>query len=153
MTPWFDQRSGVALDVDLQATDAFQMLANQAPASFDGCYTQFALAYMRPHRKMLELVHRVVRPGGLIFFREFNAGSLYNRFVSCVDWLTDRDYQAIGRELGWTCQQRQFCWFFPKQLTNPGSARRFFGQIEDTISGITPLARRAAASMTLVFRR
>jgi len=98
MTSWFEEKSGTSLNVQLHATDAFEMLATREPASFDGCYTQFALAYMRPHRKMLELIHRVVRPGGLILFREFNAGSLYNRLVSRVDWLNDRDYQRIGND-------------------------------------------------------
>ncbi|MCP4191493.1 MAG: methyltransferase domain-containing protein [Planctomycetaceae bacterium] len=153
MTSWFEEKSGTSLNVQLHATDAFEMLATREPASFDGCYTQFALAYMRPHRKMLELIHRVVRPGGLILFREFNAGSLYNRLVSRVDWLNDRDYQRIGKELGWKTEMRQFCWFFPKQLTNPGSARHLLRPVEDSVARFSPIASKLAASMTLVFRR
>ncbi len=153
MTPWFSERSGKSLHVTLQAADAFEMLAQQPAESFDGCYTQFALAYMRPHREMLELIHRVVRPGGRILFREFNAGSLYNRVISRVDWLTDRDYQDIGKELGWQCLARDYCWFVPKQLTNPGQLRHWWGRFEAGLERISPVARYGAAAMTLVFQR
>lgn len=153
MRLWFAERSHSEIGVDLHATDAFQWLSNCEPESFDGCYTQFALAYMRPHRRMLELIDRVVRPGGLILFREFNAGSLYNRLVSRVDWLTDRDYRGLGRELGWSCQRLRFDWLLPWQLNELGSARRLLGPVEEALTHVTPLGRVVAASMTLVFQR
>ncbi len=123
-------------DVRLLAEDAFTWLTEQPAGSFDGCYTQFALAYMRPHARMLELIDRVIRPGGRIVFREFNAGSLYNRLIAKVDWLTDNQYQQVGRQLGWHCRRREHYWILPRQVVNWAALRRGLGPLEQRLTAL-----------------
>ncbi len=154
MTAWFAARAGApSQGVEWFAEDAFMFLEQQPADTFDGCFTQFALAYMRPHDRILTLIDRVVRPGGLILFREFNASSLYNRFVSKVDWLTAGDYRAFGTRLGWTLRQCRYHWLFPRHLVNLGAARQYLSRCEDAVTGWPPFGARLAASMTLVFQK
>ena len=154
MTDWFTARAPQApLELSLATGDAFAWLERQPPGGFDGCYTQFALAYMQPHSRILHLIDRVVRPGGRILFREFNAGSLYNRMVSRVDWLSARDYQRVGQQLGWTCRARQFCWLFPRQIMGWNGARQGLRSLEDGLTRLPAVGPALAAAMTLEFEK
>jgi SAM-dependent methyltransferase len=141
------------LNVTLHAEDAFAWLERQPAGSFDGCFTQFALAYMRPHRRMLELIDRAIRPGGLMMFREFNAGSLYNRIVSRVDWLTSTDYQQVADRLGWTCQSRQFHWLMPRRIINWSPTYDWLRALETRLTNRPRIGPRLAAAMTLVYEK
>jgi SAM-dependent methyltransferase len=154
MTEWFAERAALSsLNVSLHAADAFDWLDRQADGCFDGCYAQFALAYMRPHRAMLERIDRVVRPGGRMLFREFNAGSLYNRVISRVDWLSARAYQQIADQFGWTSKQREFCWVLPRQIMCCEPVRRWLGPLETRFMRLPSVGAATAAAMTLVFEK
>lgn len=154
MTNWFvEEMGGGELPVEFHAADAFSFLAEQSPETFDGCYTQFALAYMRPYRELLAAVDRVVRPGGRLILREFNAGSIYNRLRTRVDWLDDRAYQRILHGLGWRLEYRRFHWFLPRQVVRFRVVRKPLGVLEDLITRPLPLGRNLAAAMTLVFQK
>jgi SAM-dependent methyltransferase len=154
MTAWFCEQANVGeLPVQFHAVDAFDYLGAQPEAAFDGCYTQFALAYMRPYADILAAIDRVIRPGGRIFLREFNAGSLYNRWRTRVDWLDDVAYQEIVSRFGWQLEHRRFHWLFPRQLIRGRSLRRPLGLVEQAVTRPALVGRNLAAAMTLVFRK
>jgi SAM-dependent methyltransferase len=154
MTEWFTERARMSpLNVSLHCEDAFAWLDQQPAGCFDGCYAQFALAYMRPHQSILERIDRVVRPGGRILIREFNAGSLYNRLVARVDWLSAVDYRRIAERFGWTCQQLDYCWILPRQIICCEPARHWLGPLETRLMRRPALGAATAAAMTLVFEK
>ena len=152
MRPWYEAQTNVTVDVDIHFADAFEFLANLEPESLDGVYTQFALAYMEPHSEMLKLIHRVLRPGGRVLFREFNAGSLYNKLLSKVNWLTAEKYQRIGDALGWRLLTSRFYWLFPRPVINAPICGPIAIATENAMANL-PLARSLTGSMTLVFER
>ena len=152
MRPWYETQMGVEVDVEIHFADAFEFLTNLEPESLDGAYTQFALAYMEPHSEMLKLIHRVLRPGGRVLFREFNAGSVYNRFISKVDWLTAENYQQIGDAFGWRLLDKRFYWLFPRPLINSPICGPVAIAAENALANL-PVARSLTGSMTLVFER
>jgi SAM-dependent methyltransferase len=152
MRPWYESQMPRDIDINLEYGDAFQYLADLEPESLDGVYTQFALAYMEPHAEMLRLIHRVVRPGGIVFFREFNAGSIYNKLFSRVNWLSAEKYKQIGESFGWKLKTRKFYWLFPKPLINAPACGPIAIGIENALSNL-PIARSLTGSMTLVFER
>lgn len=152
MRPWYETQTQCEIDIDLKHGDAFQYLENLEPESLDGVYTQFALAYMEPHAEMLRLINRVLRPGGVVLFREFNAGSIYNKLVSKVKWLTAGKYQEIGQSFGWRLQTRKFYWLFPRPLINAPLCGPIAMSIENALSDL-PVLRSLTGSMTLVFQR
>jgi SAM-dependent methyltransferase len=154
MTQWFAPPAGSPEpNVTLHAEDAFAWLERQPAGSFDGCYTQFALAYMRPHRRMLELIDRAVRPGGRIMFREFNAGSLYNRVIARVDWLTADDYQSDADRLGWICHARRFHWLLPRPIINWSATHNWLSAWETHLTARSRIGQNLAAAMTLMYEK
>jgi hypothetical protein len=108
---------------------------------------------MRPHERILHEIDRVVRPGGRLLFREFNAGSLYNRWWTRVDRLSDRAYEQWGSRLGWQLEQRQFHWLFPRQVMRSRRSRSVLGPIEQRLTCTPTFGRPLAVAMTLVFRK
>ena len=154
MTPWFAELSGTfPLPVTLATDDAFAWLDRQPSGSFDGCYTQFALAYMRPYDKMLALIDRAVRPGGRMVFREFNAGSLYNRVAARVDWLSAQKYQRVATRLGWTCRQCKYYWLIPRRIINWRPTSQMLRSLESRLTQAPYIGPSMAAAMTLVFEK
>lgn len=152
MRSWYESQMEVDVDVQIHFADAFEFLTNLEPESLDGVYTQFALAYMEPHSEMLKLIHRVLRPGGRVLFREFNAGSIYNKLFSKVDWLTSEKYERIGDEFGWRLLNKNFYWLFPRPLINAPVCGPLAIATENALANL-PLARSLTGSMTLVFER
>ncbi|MCA9197816.1 MAG: class I SAM-dependent methyltransferase [Planctomycetales bacterium] len=152
MKPWYTDSGGRDVEVTVDHGDAFQILDQLEPHSHDGAYTQFALAYMTPHERMLRLIDRVVRPGGRILFREFNAGNIYNRIYSKVDWLTPQAYQQIGQSLGWQLESQQYYWLFPKPLINHSVTGKLAISAEEYLARFR-MFRPFTGSVTLVFRK
>jgi SAM-dependent methyltransferase len=154
MAEWFARLARQpSLNVTLHDVDAFAWLEQQPAGHFDGCYTQFALAYMKPHRRMLELIDRVVRPGGRILFREFNAGSLYNRLIARVDWLTSAKYQQAAAQLGWTRHARRFDWLFPRGIINGRLTHRWLSAVESHLTTWPGVGQLLGGAMTLQYEK
>lgn len=152
MAEWFAGQFQVPLDVQLHAGDAFEFLEGVPEGHYDGVFTQFALAYMKPYRRMLKLLDRALKPGGRVLFREFNAGGIYNRLVSRLDRLTDRQFKAEGEQLGWRLVTREFCWLIPKPIVNISPPDGGWARLDDQLAK-TVLARHFASSMTVVFEK
>ncbi|MCA9212967.1 MAG: class I SAM-dependent methyltransferase [Planctomycetales bacterium] len=152
MRPWYESEVESDVDVQIHYADAFKFLADLPMDSLDGVFTQFALAYMEPHEEMLRLIARVVRPGGRVLFREFNAGSIYNKIGSTVEWLDAKRYETICSSLGWRLIERKFYWLFPKPIINSAMLGPAAITIENSLANL-PIFRMFSGSMTLVFER
>ena len=148
---WFEDRFQRSLDVTILDGNAFELLGREWD-SFDGAYTQFALAYMHPQEELLKLLNSVVRPGGKIILQEFNSANLFNRFFARVNWFTFRDYRRVGNELNWTCEKEDFQWLFPRPVISLPGVRYPAGQLEKFLCSL-PGSHLFSASTNLVYRR
>ncbi len=151
MRQWYVARAPTDVACTLVVSDMLAFLRDADTASFDGAYTQFALAYMPPREPIVRELGRVIRPGGALVLRELNTAGLFNRLREQHDWPDDRGYEAMAAASGFRCRSRTFSWILPAAIVERTGRPR--ARTVERIVEALPIARTLGAVQTLVLER
>lgn len=91
---FYEQRLKRSLNITLICKDVFKENWSSW-GSFDAINFLFSFNDLQPSEKMLELVDKLLRPGGRVVFQETNPSNYYNRLFRRRDSMTPRQVVKI----------------------------------------------------------